>query len=396
MPINADTSAVDPKIQRRRERGRRSQNAFRKRQAQAKDDLGSENNRLKVALRAIIREVRPDDRPELVARIREAAIILGDLTQPENDRQPDEPLAQENNSSSSATTTAASQMVWELTSNSSSSEIARYDPEQILAIVSTRTSHLNFVPQQETSANLTDPFQRVLGENWLTTMLPYLGNGAFTLSGRLFWRLVAKWEVITRTHLDVQTAPVHLLTASSAPGTSLPWRSVKDLLDYSIRQQKENAVHEQDMKAWRDVISSRLSYGFDNGILAILDPRSRGDEALPQKQNNRWLTPMQVEERIRFVVGNEVFAILARPVLDRWEEKVKKRPEGAHSLLDCDVLGDGNDGVPLLLIDTLLNWVVEQYTCFGDGPRWSLKRLDEGLQEWYRGVTAHALAQDIV
>ncbi|UZP34390.1 hypothetical protein NXS19_002206 [Fusarium pseudograminearum] len=60
-------------LTRRRERGRRSQAAFRKRQAKSTQALIDQNSRFRNGVQLLLEEARGDDRPEMLRILRDLA-----------------------------------------------------------------------------------------------------------------------------------------------------------------------------------------------------------------------------------------------------------------------------------------------------------------------------------
>lgn len=147
-----------------------------------------------------------------------------------------------------------------------------------------------------------------------------------------------------------------------------------------------------DVAAWEGMVDSRLQYSQGRGILSVRDDDAKSHSSRGGGGGGgglggggqSWLTPAQVEDRIRFVVGNEVFAVLARPTLERWE-----RSGRVLSAMDSVGSSSVEGGA---LVDGLLDWAVDHYVCFGNGPRWDLGQFDEGLRTWCLRATARVAA----
>jgi len=361
-------------MQRRRERGRRAQSAFRKRQIQAKIDLDTRHNHLREALDAILQSIQPNDRAELVASIRAAAAMLDEQKSASessltsflgNEQQrSDESLlvvsTPQTDLASSIVSIGDNEYAEQRDIRDLSISAAR-DPPTILA-----------TPGSLSIPN--DPLQRVICDNWLGSIFPFVGAGAFTLAGRLFWRLTARWEAQLKAELDVRPSG----HSSSTLRETVPWPSLQDLMHSSMQR----VQHDFDVEAWQGMVDSRLQYSQCRGILSVRTATSHGGELRGQ----RWLTPAQVEERIRFVVGDEVFAVLAQPTLEKWERSGQVL-SAIDSVGSTTSSGEEEEGA---LIDGLLDWAVEHYACFGNGPRWDLGQFDEGLKAWCLRATARA------
>lgn len=121
------------------------------------------------------------------------------------------------------------------------------------------------------------------------------------------------------------------------------------------------------------MIEDRLSYrtpGYEQEQIAdgliVHDTASRNESPFA------WLSPVLVEQRMRSIVGDEVFAVLAAPALRRWEAR--------GGLLS------GLEPASADLIDIFLDHLAESVVCFGDGPQWNIDQFDSMLKEWCHSI----------
>ena len=71
---------------------------------------------------------------------------------------------------------------------------------------------------------------------------------------------------------------------------------------------------------------------------------------------------------MRVIVGDDVFSVLATPLLQRWESNGRRKNVFDHRNSD--------------LIEGFLDTLSDSYVCFGDGPRWDIESFDVVLKDW--------------
>lgn len=197
-----------------------------------------------------------------------------------------------------------------------------------------------------------DPFQCHRCTDGPGTVLQFMGTGAFTFAGRMFWHLVEKFEA------PMQNGPV--------PATALtprPPLMFRDLLERSPSLQTFDAAE------WAAMIGARSAH-YGQEAVVIDPPDDPNDPPHSSSESTpNWLSPVLAERRIRDIVGDNVFAVLAGPMLDQWQ--TNKENYSPKSPQDS-----------LLLVDGLLERLSESFTCFGGGPRWDIGRLDQTVRDW--------------
>ncbi|EKJ68373.1 hypothetical protein FPSE_11381 [Fusarium pseudograminearum CS3096] len=161
---------------RRRERGRRSQAAFRKRQAKSTQALIDQNSRFRNGVQLLLEEARGDDRPEMLRILRDLA-DAADL---------DIPVTLSGNASETATkltnTTPEGFDAFEMS----------LVPRQIIDI----PLNLDTFPAATTTqyrldcSVWLDPLHYLRVSIPPQDLLPYIGPGAETFAGLLFWSVM--------------------------------------------------------------------------------------------------------------------------------------------------------------------------------------------------------------
>lgn len=202
--------------QRRRERGRRSQAGFRKRQAEANQHVRDQNLRLKSAIEKLIHATRGDEDPELLNTIFDVAEAAGvDAPRPVIGAQCDD------DTTTIATTTTATTAVRprpdkHVSGNGNNSRLLTSpvdgEEEEDITIDATTRDIVRKVGDHQASPSYSSllappvfsasPPQRLTCGIWLDHLhymrvsippddiLPYLGPGSKTFAGILFWSMM--------------------------------------------------------------------------------------------------------------------------------------------------------------------------------------------------------------
>lgn len=343
-----------------------AQSAFRKRQAQAKKSRETENSVLKSAIAAILDEMQPGDRPKLQAKIRQASELAG------LDRSP-EALHQEQSPSSS--------------SECNMPAVVASPPDVPAPVAPSALIHGDTTRKRiEESLGFTiypDPLHCSSCRQGIAVATPFLGSGAFTFSGRLFWHIVDRHESGVHVHESLEE---YRRRKQWLMDTTLPM-SDSDSDDMETRLQDlvaRNPTATAGGNTWHTMIESRTNYHKENKNY-IPAPASARNHCHPKawaaesagrlkvyRQARNWLSLTTVEKRLRAIVGDEVFAVMATRMLERWE----KRDRDGRPLQDSPELMEG-------FLDRLSASVI----CLGElGPHWDLEDFDTMFREWCSSV----------
>ena len=326
--------------------------------------METENTALKNAIAAILAEVKPEaDRPELQAKIRQAAEIAG-LSQ-------DGEAAQGSTMSSDTPSSRVS---------SDNANTTPSNPPQQARTMAPRLSHA--IAQSTNMLTMyRDPFQCTTCTEGAAAVLPFLGPGAFTFAGLIFWHLVEKHEA--RAH--AQEPPL----AFPRPQLELEQRALEPVgvwistddggvpLRFTDLITQTSPGHASDTEAWIKMTEARMKY---YQIQSQGHSSEHGSHTSPASQTKRrnWLSPITAEQRIRAIVGDQVFSVMATPAIERWEKKNRDRAQALQSLDESRVLVDG-----------LLDKMSETFVCMGNGPHWDARDFDSMFLEWCSPITGH-------
>ncbi|KAH7029799.1 uncharacterized protein B0I36DRAFT_350609 [Microdochium trichocladiopsis] len=101
-----------------------------------------------------------------------------------------------------------------------------------------------------------------------------------------------------------------------------------------------------------------------------------------------WLSPLAAEQRVRAIVGDDIFAVLSAGARRSLVEKQRQvRGEGEGGGGHEEGFAGGADA-----FDSLLDTLYQTYKCFGDGPRWHVRVLDGVVMHWAQSLTAGGVA----
>ncbi|KAF4473397.1 quinic acid utilization activator [Fusarium agapanthi] len=168
-------------LTRRRERGRRSQAAFRKRQAQSNHALADQNARLKHGIQRLLDAARGDERPDMLGIFRELA-VAADLKAPPKVAMVGTGLLSTEASDSDTTTTDANRfqnLFSDIPLQMNPSQSAQYRLECSMWLDPLHYLRVSLPPQD---------------------ILPYLGTGAETFAGLLFWSVMEHYQTVCTQH----------------------------------------------------------------------------------------------------------------------------------------------------------------------------------------------------
>ncbi|EMR67429.1 hypothetical protein UCREL1_5550 [Eutypa lata UCREL1] len=378
--------AAEEELQRRRERGKLSQRAFRKRQSKASQDTREQNEKLKAAIEELVRVAGCNDRPELRKAIRNAALIAGvDARELDGPDDGGEGAVHFNNVDID---TAAINVI----------SIISGEPDPAITI-----GPPDFYPPTAAASSSSQQRRRPLSPRldyglWFEgtsfmrlvdpplDIVPYLGEGMYTLAGRINWACTEYLVGVCR-----RVAAASSLSACSTTGRSIdPEAALRGCAE--IRRMVQHSPPLHDVRYVKAMAETRLDFRRRGYILVPKDSSEdatacagkRDSAARLQRQVERdyaargqethvWATPEDVAQHVRAQLGDKGFARLEDML--RYQDNSPRitRPPG---YVDGDGHSDdGMFGQTYALLRLLIQNLAESFVCFGDGPRWRADRV---------------------
>ncbi|KAI1097779.1 hypothetical protein F4804DRAFT_351172 [Jackrogersella minutella] len=350
---------AEEELRRRRERGRLAQRAFRKRhENKASRVKHNETERLKAAMKKIVRVARLGDRPELLQVIREAAEVA-EVTELD-----DEPDVQKSTIESNGKVEVQKSITEPLLSLPITRDLVPMSGTQPAGSMSTtqgtstcNNSWANWRPNDQevtifgTMMDLERVTPRLDYGLWFDTcrfvridnppsdIVPYLGNGMTTFAGRLFW-----------------SSGEHLLDLC---------RKAE-----SYAEKNPQAAGEANEKIWSMVQHSTPLHN-TRYIRALAEARREyrdrgyieGNNAAGETDSAKLLNDHVLAE---YQARGEDVALRGHLSYTSYQ-----RLERTLQLQDLNQAGD-----PLArMVQSLIHILAKSYICFGDGPRWRADRV---------------------
>ncbi|KAI1869918.1 uncharacterized protein JN550_005508 [Neoarthrinium moseri] len=198
-----------------------------------------------------------------------------------------------------------------------------------------------------------DPLRYIRVEVPPEDIVPYLGPGRFTLAGQLFWMVLE--------HAESDCNHVHHLTTVEECNQSPRLRrrmghsSALQGITYSFLKAMVEARLEYRKLGY---ISAEYASAAEYGTPAMLKRMVLDDYASQGKDSSVWLPATTVEQRARSLLGAASIARLEAAAMSADDTVVHKTLRASMSKL------------------------VENYICFGDGPRWNIELVDQTFSEW--------------
>jgi hypothetical protein len=168
-------------------------------------------------------------------------------------------------------------------------------------------------------------------------ILPYLGPGAESFGGLLFWSVMEHSQSGCASH---DTAIIKSSLGHSKATQDIKPSFVHTMVRARIEYRKTGSISQEHAVAAEDDLGLVLCN------LVEADYRSKG------KDPNQWLSCVAIEKRIRKAVGDPGISVLVR-VANR----------------------QGNSALHSLLEEVLCR-LFDNCVCFGDGPRWNIEVVD--------------------
>lgn len=343
-----DMRATD-QDQHRRERGRIAQSRFRKRQACAKRDLEAENRQLKEALCLIAQAAVGNDIFHNTT-IQDAFAIAGIE------------LGSRPGHRSHAQITRTPSYI---------EDTAILYPPSLPARLWRRSR------DRDRPRLLPDPYQYLAKTTPPPDMLPFVGQGAYTFGGHIFWSVIEKslYAIRDLDLLEPASTPKSLVTMRPRFGYH---RIAERVTQETIPRITFLAALSEAQREYEDGMQDRLDDEWSRPPEPQAEPGQttssewystlveREKKSYEQSGRCMFLSIQDVEQRIRLVVGDNIFAVLTKAAVAGMGTTASKNNVVTGSLVT-------------LLSDT--------FVCFGEGPRWESKLLDELLNEWVSSTT---------
>ncbi|KAF9777090.1 hypothetical protein IL306_004637 [Fusarium sp. DS 682] len=313
--------AVEPQdeLTRRRERGRRSQAAFRKRQAQSTQALAAQNARLKQGIQKALDAAHGDERPEMLDILHELA-AAADLEVPLS-LSPELESCINTDSLSGGTTVAV--------------------PNNLMSAFIDNPLPLN--PSSTTHYRLDcsvwlDPLHYLRVSLPPQDILPYLGSGAETFAGLLFWSVMEHYQTLCTQH-NAKAVIKKGLNHSKATQDIKP-SFIETMAKARVEYKQTGSISQAH------AVAAERDLGLVLCNLIETEYRSMG------KDPDQWLSCVGIEKRISKAMGDEGLETLRRAALGQ-----------GNSVLHCSL-----EDVKCRLYYSCV--------CFGDGPRWNVNTID--------------------
>ncbi|KAF5689606.1 hypothetical protein FCIRC_1301 [Fusarium circinatum] len=307
-------------LTRRRERGRRSQAAFRKRQALSNHALADQNARLRQGIQTLLDAAQGDERPGMLGIFRELA-LAADLEVPPK-------LAMGGTGLSST--------------EASDSDAPATDGNSFQSLFGDIPLPVN--PSQSTQYRLQcsmwlDPLHYLRVSLPPQDILPYLGAGAETFAGLLFWSVMEHYQTVCTQH-NAKTVIQKGLKHSKATADIKP-SFIETMAKARVEYKQTGSISQAH------AVAAEKDLGLVLCNLIETEYRSTG------KDPDQWLSCIGMEKRLKKTMSDDVL----------------------ENLRDA-ALGQGNAGLHYLLENAKCR-LYDSCVCFGDGPRWDVKIVDE-------------------
>ncbi|KAI0890462.1 uncharacterized protein GGS22DRAFT_150970 [Annulohypoxylon maeteangense] len=337
---------ADDALRRRRERGRRSQAGFRKRQAESNQHMRDQNRQLKAAIEKLINTTRGDEHPELLNTIFEVAEAAGiDARRPtdgENVQRWPKHAKYRNRQPSASD--AGGEV--DITIDPTTRDIAPQEDDQGYANFNPSTTSPSFSSQRLRCGIWLDHQHYMRISIPPDDILPFLGPRSKTLAGILFWDLMDHTQnKCKRPHSDDATAIRRGLGHS------------KVTEDWAVSYIQAMVEARQEYRRTGS-ISPQYASAAERDLGTMVRDRITAEYYAQGKDPNQWLSTLGIEKRVRAMIGDEAFA-----------------------RLEAAAKGEGDPALRYFFenIECKLH---ETCICFGDGPRWSVDVVDGIFLNW--------------
>ncbi|CAH0018929.1 unnamed protein product [Clonostachys rhizophaga] len=312
---------ADEGTRARRERGRQSQAAFRKRQAQFNRDLKNKNHQLTRSIERVLDCIQGDERPDLLGAVSDMARTAGINSSHEGEQGGEEGDRSAN---------------WYINDLAVGSNEELYD-EFILQ---------SKPPKPHYTEMRLDPFHYMNISLPPEDIVPYLGAGSNTFAGRLFWFMLEHSQVrCENNHEEPIEFHQRIVGHSQAmEGVSLSF--AQTMVEARLEHRRTGSI------------AAEIAPAAEIDLAMVICTRVQEEHEKKGDNMAQWMSCQAVEEHIQEILGEDTFTRLQVAFLENGHPFVKKKVEKLY----CK------------LYDT--------FVCFGDGPRWTIDTVNELIFEW--------------
>ncbi|KAI0888343.1 uncharacterized protein GGS22DRAFT_178214 [Annulohypoxylon maeteangense] len=377
----------------RRERGKLAQRAFRQRQIDTIRSLEGENQRLRKAISDISVAARQSD-VALSLAISSACGVAG-LPTSETDDQP----ALTNSEDSGWSSNDDAVNVAPVSSDAVSSDydnifkylIPSFDDKEVVdewsQFFPTGDSETYVSPTNleifDSGIDMTPPpIQLALGPPLNTVdisqytfepdraihltnpppdIVPYMGEGAYTLAGQIYWTAMAFGFQAIKAIISTSTPPPAAVNTVSDIFTHtlkhIPLPKLMYLMHARLAFRRYGYFHLASDENWEAIKSFLDPTGPAKIHAALSDSLQKSGV-----RKDDFLTPLTVEQRLR----------------DRFQD--------AYPVFEAALRGRAVAAEHVACMRQLMRVVSRQSLCFGDGPRWRPESVDALAAAWERSV----------
>ncbi|KAF5975619.1 hypothetical protein FCOIX_7660 [Fusarium coicis] len=307
-------------FQRRRERGRRSQAAFRKRQAQSNHALADQNARLKQGIQRLLDAAQGDETPEMLGIFRDLA-LAADIEAPQSVSQIETTGSSIRDLESETTTTDTTNvqsLFGDITLPVSPSQSTQYRLECSMWLDPLHYLRVSLPPQD---------------------ILPYLGPGAESFAGLLFWSVMEHYQTVCTRH-NAKAVIQKGLKHSKATQDIRP-SFIETMAKARVEYKQTGSISQAH------AVAAEKDLGLVLCNLIETEYRSTG------KDPDQWLSCIGIEKRLQKSLAHDSLESLRI---------------AAH--------GDGDAALQYKLEHVKCR-LYDNCVCFGDGPRWNVSYVDE-------------------
>ncbi|KAI0977616.1 hypothetical protein F4678DRAFT_20040 [Xylaria arbuscula] len=347
--------SAEEELRRRRERGKQSQARFRKRQAQATEEMRAENDKMKAAIAEVVKATQRSDRPGLLRAVRAAADVAGvDFSGLDEERiEEDGETGGKEPASSASGSAGDSPSARQRRSNSPTNEVW----EGVSRLYSMSSTSGRLSPRLDYGIWI-DPSRTVKVSKPPAEIVPFIGAGRYTFSGQLYWActeyLISLCRAVTTPHLQTawfacstNSRPTpqeaeHRLGRVLQHTPPMPSVRLAQALAESQREYRDSGYMAGDSPACSDEVCSLWR---EQLSVAYVE---RGSDL------SVWMNLTELERHVRQQLGYEAFS----------------RLESTIAACCITHTSTAIDQEVRAVVRLLMKNLAESYTCFGDGPRW--------------------------